>query len=152
MVYEYNFKIYDEVKDKVRNYTDIDNTYWKTMDSIKPPAVPDYETVEIDYNKTIFNMSEFSKAKPLYNQIEQDQEWAMTQNLQFYLFLNNIGLILSGHMSFYALSKILFNVFAEIKVSIDKWSQCDIYCSIINIIAFMMLRSMTIDDLKITSE
>ena len=52
-------------------------------------------------------------------------------------------------MSFYALSKIVFNVFAEIKVSIDKWSQCDILCSIINIISFMMLRSMTIDDIKI---
>lgn len=42
-------------------------------------------------------------------------------------------------MIFYVLTKILFNVFATIKLPLDRWSKADIFTASSNIVCFMFL-------------
>ena len=57
MVYEYNFKIYDEQSEKLTTYLNEKDQYWLDIENTKPPQVPNYITIDIDYNGTTHNMT-----------------------------------------------------------------------------------------------
>ena len=63
----------------------------------------------------------------------------MRKNVEEYKFINNIGIVVSLLMIFYVLTKILFNVFATIKLPLDRWSKADIFTASSNIVCFMFL-------------
>ena len=42
-------------------------------------------------------------------------------------------------MFFYVLTKFVFNLFATIKLSFDKWSVIDIACAFANMVCFFLL-------------
>jgi hypothetical protein len=49
-------------------------------------------------------------------------------------------------MIFYVLTKVVFNVFAVIKLPLDFWSKIDIFCALTNIFGFSVLSSMKTGD------
>jgi hypothetical protein len=55
------------------------------------------------------------------------------------------GIIASCAMMFYVLTKIIFNLFAAIKLPVDKWSLVDIFCAFTNIACFMALSQISVD-------
>ena len=59
-----------------------------------------------------------------------------------YLFWNQIGVYVSLSMFFYVLTKFIFNLFATIKLSFDKWSLIDVVCAFSNITCFFLLSRM----------
>lgn len=59
---------------------------------------------------------------------------------------NGWGMIISLTLLFYVLTKFIFNIFATIKLSFDKWSLIDIVCAFSNIICFFVLRMMRPED------
>jgi hypothetical protein len=52
---------------------------------------------------------------------------------------NNIGLIISVSLIFYVVKKLIFNLYAIIPLSMDKWSLIDIGCSIVNLVSFLYI-------------
>lgn len=49
-------------------------------------------------------------------------------------------------MFFYVLTKFIFNLFATIKLSFDKWSLIDIICAFTNMVCFFLLSRMKPED------
>jgi hypothetical protein len=58
---------------------------------------------------------------------------------------NNIGLIISVSLIFYVTQKLIFNLYAVIPLSMDKWSLIDIGCSIVNLVSFMYIKTIDYD-------
>lgn len=50
-------------------------------------------------------------------------------------------------MFFYVLTKFIFNLFATIQLSFDKWSLIDIFCAFTNITCFYILRNINESDI-----
>mmetsp|Transcript_37727 Transcript_37727/g.57764 ORF Transcript_37727/g.57764 Transcript_37727/m.57764 type:complete len:239 (+) Transcript_37727:1927-2643(+) len=55
---------------------------------------------------------------------------------------NMYGILISVAMMFYVLTKLIFNIFATIKLPVDKWSLIDIFCAFTNISCFIFLNNI----------
>lgn len=53
------------------------------------------------------------------------------------------GIFISLSMFFYVITKFIFNVFATIKLQLDKWSLIDIFCAFTNISCLYILSMIT---------
>ena len=49
------------------------------------------------------------------------------------------GTIFSGTLLLHLISKLLFNLFAEIRIPLDKWTVIDLVCAFFNIICFNVI-------------
>lgn len=56
-----------------------------------------------------------------------------------YQLWNTYGILVSVAMMFYVITKVIFNIFASIKLPMDKWSLIDIFCAFTNIVCFLLL-------------
>lgn len=79
-----------------------------------------------------------------YEQSELDKKVEKAQKK--YLKWNRIGVYTSLSMFFYVLTKFVFNLFATIKLSFDKWSVIDIVCAFANMVCFFLLNQMKPED------
>lgn len=53
--------------------------------------------------------------------------------------VNYYGTIFSATLVLHLISKVVFNLFVEVKMPLDKWSVIDLVCSFFNIICFNMI-------------
>ena len=58
-----------------------------------------------------------------------------------------MGTIFSGLLVLHVFTKILFNMFAEIKLPLDKWTIIDIMTAIVNLVCFNMMGSLKTEDI-----
>jgi hypothetical protein len=92
-----------------------------------------------DVNASMDNENMLKRLKD----IEKDsREKAIRANLATYQQWNQWGIVMSISMILYAAKKLLFNIFATIKLPMDVWSKIDFFCAFTNIFAFMMLSFM----------
>jgi hypothetical protein len=59
--------------------------------------------------------------------------------LNEYNKVNFYGTIFSATLVLHLITKFIFNVFAEVKIPLDKWSVIDLLCSFFNIICFNVI-------------
>ena len=97
-------------------------------------------------------MDNFTHTFELEKQEIESKNRAIEANLESYEEWNWYGIVVSISMIFYAASKLIFNIFATIKLPMDIWSQIDIFCAFTNIFAFMMLYSMDVEDVIVTDK
>jgi hypothetical protein len=71
----------------------------------------------------------------------------MEKNISEYLVFNLYGIFVSIAMMFYVSTKFIFNIFATIKLPLDKWSLIDIFCAFTNIICFQFLNYINSEDI-----
>jgi hypothetical protein len=59
--------------------------------------------------------------------------------LNEYNKVNFYGTIFSATLVLHLITKFIFNIFAEVKIPLDKWSVIDLLCSFFNIICFNVI-------------
>ncbi len=62
-----------------------------------------------------------------------------TDKLVEYNKVNFYGTIFSATLALHLLTKLIFNLFVEIKIPLDKWTVIDLLCSFFNIICFNVI-------------
>ena len=68
------------------------------------------------------------------------------KNIGIYQTYNLVGIIMSGSLLIYVISKFIFNANVVLKMPLDFWSMTDIFCAFVNMIAFSLLYTIKPDD------
>ena len=78
---------------------------------------------------------------------ENLSETAKTQkvqeNIDKYNSFNYLGTLFSVSLLFHIILKVIFNLFARVKLPIDKWTIMDALCAFCNLVAFNVIGDMS---------
>jgi hypothetical protein len=66
-----------------------------------------------------------------------------TSNIAIYNSFNYLGSLFSATLVFQLITKVIFNLFAEVKMPLDLWTVTDIFCCFLNIVCFQLIGSAT---------
>ena len=61
------------------------------------------------------------------------------ENIKQYNSINYYGTLFSATLVLHLITKLIFNLCAEVKMPLDKWSTIDLLCSFFNIICFNVI-------------
>ena len=76
----------------------------------------------------------------------------IADKIKEYNSINFYGTIFSATLVLSLISKLMFNVFAKVKLPVDKWTVIDLLCSFFNIICFNVIGKTTPDQILNTSK
>lgn len=57
-------------------------------------------------------------------------------NIEIYRSFNYLGSLFSATLLFHLITKVIFNIVAEVKLPLDLWTFVDIFCAFLNIVCF----------------
>jgi len=81
--------------------------------------------------------------------MEDEPRWLkMQKHIDIYRRLNYYGTFFSSTMVLHTGTKAIFNVFAETKMPFDKWTIIDIVSSLMSILAFNQIDSLSVAKLE----
>ncbi len=66
----------------------------------------------------------------------------LEDKIKEYNSINYLGTLFSATLVLHLMTKALFNVFAKVKMPLDKWSVIDLLCSFFNIVCFNVIGSV----------
>ena len=85
----------------------------------------------------LFRMRNFDNIHP------EEVDTLLVHNIAMYNSFNYLGTIFSGMIFLHLITKLIFNVFATLKMPIDKWSIIELFCAALNLICFNVIGSAT---------
>jgi len=97
----------------------------------------------INYNYlSLFKRTQFENLET-----EEEQRAVIQTNIEEYHSVNYLGTLFSSSLVLHLVQKAIFNLFAKVKMPIDKWTLIDIASAILNIICFNVIGSATTDQI-----